>query len=177
MCTLFRSQDRSEVDMKAIQAVSILIAVTIVGCGTQNPRTVARIDTEASIKGQLPWQPMDGYVITAWIDPHAGTMATLYGNDEAIAQARADDRPVYPPGSSVSLVIWKQKEDPRWFGAKVPASVQSVEFVTIGGTPDHTLYSYRRFEGSPAAQTASADGAAPNERSAFLLSQRLSPMP
>jgi len=177
MCTLFRSQDRSEVDMKAIQAVSILIAVTIVGCGTQNPRTVARIDTEASLKGQLPWQPMDGYVITAWIDPHAGTMATLYGNEVAIMQARADDRPVYPRGSSVSLVIWKQKEDPRWFGAKVPASVQSVEFVTIGGTSDHTRYSYRRFEGSPSVQTASADGAAPNERSAFLLSQRLSPMP
>jgi hypothetical protein len=163
--------------MKASQAASIVIAMTIVGCGTQNPRTVARVDSEASLNGQLPWQPLDGYVITTWIDPHAGTMATLYGNDVAIAQARTNDRTVYPPGSSVSLVIWKQKEDPRWFGAKVPASVQSVEFVTIGGTPDHTLYSYRRFEGSPATQTVSADGPAPNERSVFLLAHRLSPMP
>jgi hypothetical protein len=163
--------------MKAIQVVGVVIAMTIVGCVKQNPRTIAKIDSDASPKGQFPWEPMDGYVITTWIDPHAGTMATLYGNEVAVAQANANDRIGYPPGSIVSLVTWKQKEDPRWFGAKVPGTVQSVEFVTVAGSEGRTIYHYRRFEGSPSAQTSSSDGPAPNERSVFLLSQSRSPMP
>jgi hypothetical protein len=163
--------------MKAIQVVGILIAMTIVGCVKQNPRTIAKIDSDASPKGQFPWKPMEGYVITTWTDPHAGTMATLYGNDVAIAQPKTDDRTGYPLGSILSLVTWKQKEDPRWFSAKVPGTVQSVEFVMVGGTEGRTLYSYHRFEGSPSAQTSSSEGPLPNERSAFLLSQKMSPMP
>ena len=87
-------------------------------------------------------------------------MSTLYGNDLAVESARAG-RDLYADGSVLSLVTWTQREDPHWFGARIPGKVQSVEFETIG--KDSTKSGYQRFEGPdlrPAtlsdAQTASA---------------------
>jgi len=55
-----------------------------------------------------------------------------------------------PNGSALSLVTWTQQEDSRWFGAKIPAPVKSVEFVFVSTAADgRPSYSYRKFEGTP----------------------------
>ena len=44
----------------------------------------------------------------------------------------------------LALVTWAQRDDPHWFGAKIPSTVQSVEFVTIqpaaGANPTYEHY-------------------------------------
>jgi hypothetical protein len=161
---------------------SIAVALALggsVGCARQNPRTISHIDTDASLQSHLPWQPQDGRVITTWVDPRNSTMSTLYGNDTAVDSARSSgNAPAYPSGAMIALVTWKQREDERWFGANIPASVQSVEFVTIKKGPTrNTEYLYQRFEGGVLLQAADGATLAPQGRAAYLLSQRAAMMP
>jgi hypothetical protein len=144
----------------------------LAGCsGAVNPRVATRLNDDAAIAG-LASNPMQGMVITSWIDKQSGTMSTLFGNDVAAGYARTSAEFRYPSGSVLSAVTWGQEEDPRWFGGSIPAKPRSVEIVTVGGT-----YSYRRFEGSPMKQVEQEDGASPGERAAYLLSQRAAVMP
>jgi hypothetical protein len=69
-------------------------------------------------------------VITQFIDRRASTMSTLYGNDAARRYARTNSQQNYPSGSVLCLVTWEQRDDPHWFGAKIPGGVKSVEFVS-----------------------------------------------
>ena len=69
-----------------------------------------------------------------YVDPKAHTMATLYGDDAAVhaaAMALPGERkaPAYPSGAVLALVTWTQRDDPHWFGARIPDAPQSVEFV------------------------------------------------
>ena len=166
--------------MKAAVKFICLAAVftAAIGCTSENPRVVTRTNLAASLTGTLPWNPLQGRVITSWIDKGSGTMSTLYGNDLAIGHARTTPRTTWPSGAILSLVTWKQQEDERWFGAKIPATPQSVEFVMVGATPDQQAqYSYKKFQGQPLQQTLADDGPTPNYRTAYLLSQPAAEMP
>jgi hypothetical protein len=114
-------------------------------------------------------------VITSLIDQQNVTMSTLLGNDVAAQYARTNAEQKYPAGSVLSLVTWKQQEDGRWFGGKIPSTPKSVEIVTVAASP--AGYTYQRYEGSPLKKVASVEGAAPNDRAAYLLSQRAAVMP
>jgi len=105
-------------------------------------------------------------------------MSTLYGNDVAVDYARTHAQRDFPAGSVVSLVIWTQVEDSRWFGAKIPSQVKSVEFVTVsaGGNGD-PQYSYEVYTGNPLKKAPSQVYGAPAERIAYLLSSRAAVMP
>jgi len=45
----------------------------------------------------------------------------------------------------LALVTWTQRDDPHWFGARIPSVPQSVEFVEIAAG---SVNQYRRFGGS-----------------------------
>ena len=62
--------------------------------------------------------PLTGKIITSFVNTRDGTMSTLYGNDIAVKSARAGQ--VYPVGAVVSLVTWSQRDDPHWFGGRIP---------------------------------------------------------
>jgi hypothetical protein len=128
----------------------------------------------AELPASLPYQPLGWSAITMYVDPNSKTTATLYGNDDAMrgVQARGvtpvggTTGPAYPAGAVLALVTWIQRDDPHWFGARIPDSPQTVEFVQLaapGGTSN-----YRRFGGrgllqdSPSASTAA-------ERATFIL--------
>jgi hypothetical protein len=157
----------------------VLVSSGFVGCTKQNPRTLSKIDMDAAPKSGLPWQPQNGRVITIWVDPKNGTMSTLYGNDVAVDSARSlGDAPAYPPGAMIALVTWRQREDERWFGANIPATVQSVEFVTVKkGSTSSMEYNYQRFEGRLQQQAVGEDHIAHNGRVAYLLSRHAAIMP
>lgn len=111
-------------------------------------------------------------------DNTSSTMSTLYGNDLAVDYARAHSDRAYPDGSVLALVTWTQHEDPRWYGAKIPDRVRSVEIVTVGALPDgHATYSYLEFAGTPLKQASAEQTAEPSGRALFLLTQRAAVLP
>jgi hypothetical protein len=132
------------------------------------------VNSDAEPGGALPSSPLQGKVITSWVNKHDATMSTLFGNDVAVQYARTNAEKMYPAGSVLSVVTWSQQEDPRWFGGSIPQKTKAVEFVRVTGTG---AYSYERYEGSPLKKVASGEGADPKERAAYLLAQRAAVMP
>ncbi len=112
----------------------------------------------AGLPASLPYQPLAWNAITMYVDPTNRTTATLYGNDVAMQAVRSRSGSlVYPAGSVLALVTWAQREDPHWFGAKIPDRPQAVEFVQVAAMGPQSLY--RRFAGEAFLEDASADGA------------------
>ena len=104
-------------------------------------------------------------------------MSTLYGNDIAVQYARSNSQQDHPAGSVISLVTWTQRDDSRWFGAKIPSQVKSVEFVNvIEASNDQPSYSYESYTGSPLTRTSISDGRSFGSRAAYLLSRRAAVM-
>ena len=163
---------------KIIYLVHAMLSLSILGCSNQNPVLTAEQNKSATLTADLPFNPLQGRVITSWINKQDSTMSTLYGNDVAIQYARTNDQHAYPAGSVLSVVTWKQQEDPRWFGARIPASVQSVEFVTVKTSSDQQpSYSYQAYEGQPLKKMPPQEGPIPNDRATWVLSQRAAVMP
>jgi hypothetical protein len=74
------------------------------------------------------------------VNTKAGTMSTLYGNELAAKSARSGL--AYPAGAVVSLLTWSQRDDPHWFGGRIPQALQSVEQIRFGagGSPEYNVY-------------------------------------
>jgi hypothetical protein len=126
------------------------------------PMTAANVPGEeivnnqaAALPASLPYQPLDWRAITMYVDPNGHTMSSLYGNDKAMqsvdAQSNASGAPAYAPGSVLALVTWVQRDDPHWFGARIPAMPKSVEFVEVATSGQ--MNQYRSFGGGGMAQT------------------------
>jgi hypothetical protein len=163
---------------KIVYLLGAALAVGILGCSNQNSSLVAAQNKSAALTGDLPFNPLQGKVITSWIDKQNSTMSTLYGNDLAVHYARSNKEHNYPPGSVLSVVTWKQQEDPRWFGARIPATVKSVEYVMVKTASNQKpSYSYEKYEGSPLKRTVDQEGPAPNDAATRLLAQRAAVMP
>ncbi len=164
--------------MKTASFALIASIFCLAGCSKPVPAVLTRFNDSAALNGNLPTNPLHWQIITSAIDHKNATMYTVFGNDDAVTYARSHDDQNYPPGSILSLVTWSQTEDPRWFGGKIPGNTQSVEFVEIKPDADHgRLFSYERYTGAPLAKVFSVTTAEPNERAAYLLSQRAAVMP
>lgn len=93
--------------------------------------------------------PLGWGAITMMVNPATTETATLFGNDTAVDAARSAARThrtkvAYPAGSVLALVTWAQRDDPHWFGARIPDSFRYIEFVKVrepGG-----LDNYQRFK-------------------------------
>ena len=92
----------------------------------------------AGLPSSLPYQPLSWSAITMYVDPKTHTTATLYGNDTAIRAIHPGDGaasttagPAYTSGAVLALVTWAQRDDPHWFGGRIPDVPQSVEFVEV----------------------------------------------
>jgi Haem-binding domain/Cytochrome P460 len=131
----------------------------------------------ASLPGGLPYQPLRWTPITMFVDRNDHTVSTLYGNEMAIqsvdARNASPSTPHYKPGAVLALVTWVQRDDPHWFGARIPDLPGSVEFVTVG--PQNTA-SYRGFEGPNLAESHS--GATETaQRTSFLVNLKPASLP
>ena len=100
-----------------------------------------------------------------YVDPMTYAMATLYGNNTAMqavhtrGAAGADAKGLsYPPGAVLALVTWAQRDDPHWFGARIPDIPECVEFVKIARKGE--MNSYRRFAGTGFTEDHTNGGAA-----------------
>lgn len=159
-------------------AVLSLGILSVIGCSNPYPPVVATQNKGALLPTNLPSNPLQDKVITSWIDRRDSTMSTLYGNDIAVQYSRTSQQQDYPSGSTLSLVTWTQQEDPRWFGARIPAKVKSVEYVMVKSGPDQrTSYTYESYTGTPLNKTTDQQGPTPTPRAAYLLSQHAAVMP
>jgi hypothetical protein len=144
------------------------------------PITPARVagneivnNSAANLPGNLPYQPLDWSAITMYVDPGNRSMATLYGNEAAVRAARApadasavrSGGPAYPAGAVLALVTWAQRDDPHWFGARIPDAPLSVEFVEVGGAGEANRY--RRFAGGGLVEN-NLPAAAEAQRTSFV---------
>jgi len=104
----------------------------------------------AALPVTLPYQPLGWGAVTMYVDSKTHSTATLYGNDAAVQASRSARRgeetaPAYPAGAVLALVTWTQRDDPHWFGGRIPAAPESIEFVQIATTGEVNVY--RRFAG------------------------------
>jgi hypothetical protein len=128
-----------------------------------------------SSAGGTPINPLMGKVITSFVNKNEGTMSTLYGNDMAAQNARAGRN--YLPGSVLSLVTWSQRDDPHWFGARIPGSLRSIEQITFAAAPGNTTPAYEKYEGMPLKMNPSADPEANKKRIGYITSLKASVVP
>jgi hypothetical protein len=159
--------------------IYIPMLALVLGCATGCEHTAPVADilnAGASIPaGTLPMNPLAWRMVTSFANRTDGTMATLYGNDDAIAAARADSS--YNAKAVLALVTWSTKEDPHWFGGSIPAKPTRVEFAQAQATgANNVSWSYSRYEGSPLKKVDVAPDAAA-QRAASLASQKAAVMP
>jgi Cytochrome P460/Haem-binding domain len=130
----------------------------------------------ASFPSSLPWQPLGWQPITMYVDPKTHMTATLYGNDAAKQVLERGGAPglVYPAGSVLALVTWAQRDDPHWFGGRIPDTPQRVEFVQVSSGSGTN--GYRVFEGGALVETHPAAGDA-ERRASFILNLRPASLP
>jgi len=157
-----------------ISAVAAL--VLSVGCSHRTPTERDLFNVDAALPAGLPVAPLEWRVITSSIDREHHTMATLFGNDVAVASARsAADAVTYPAGSQLALVTWMQKDDGHWFGARIPQRFVSMELLTVAiGTGGKTPVKYERYGADGRLASGSERDAA---REGAILAERVSVMP
>jgi hypothetical protein len=161
--------------MKSFAALIALASLSFCGCNTTKPEP-ASTNQQAELTGQLPYNPLAWKVVTSSVNRSNSTMSTLYGNDTAIAYARSTAGSSYPAGSVLALVTWAQRDDPHWFGAKIPATPQSVEFVSFP-TPSGQPPTYEVYRGSPLARVGMVTPDEAGRRIGNLSTQRAAVMP
>jgi hypothetical protein len=164
--------------VKTIQVLAVALLVMFIGCSEPNVRVKTRLNRDAEVSGELPYNPLQWEVIASTLDHNDHTLATVLGNDRAIAYARKNATHAYPAGSVLSVITWSQQEDPRWFGGNIPGKVQSVEFLEVQSGPDgRGTYLYSRYGGSPLRRLVSTEEKSPTGRAAYILGQRAAVMP
>ena len=129
----------------------------------------------AKLPGTPPYQPLGWNTITMYVDRKSRTTAILFGNDSAMSAVHArgansgkgTESPVYPGGAVLALLTWSQRDDPHWFGARIPDQPLSVEFVEV--VQSAHMSRYLRFNGSGIREDHSA-GDYSMQRLEFILS-------
>ena len=132
--------------------VGAVMLVMLCGCGPKKMADADLYNVQAGLGAGLPYPVMEWKAITSVVDRHAETTSTLFGNDAAVSAARAGA--AYPAGAVLGLVTWREREDPHWFGARIPGEVVAVEFVEVGTGKD------RMFVGRPWSEGAGSEAAA-----------------
>jgi len=82
--------------------------------------------------------------------------------------------PVYPPGTVLALVTWAQRDDPHWFGGRIPDTPLKVEFVQTSSGNGTDIY--RVFEGK-ALTEAHVNSQTAAQRTDFILNLKSVSLP
>ena len=138
--------------MRVRLVVCVLMLAVVCGCSGKKIADADLYNVQAAVPAGLPYPVMEWKAITAVVDRGNETTSTLFGNDAAVAAARAGE--AYPAGAVLGLVTWREREDPHWFGARIPGRAVSVEFVEVGTGKD------REFVGTPWKEVAGTAGKA-----------------
>jgi hypothetical protein len=97
------------------------------------------------------------------VDDSARTMAALFARGRREPGATPDG-----PGADLSLVTWEQRDDPHWYGARIPGSIVSLETVTLPDAPEASA-TYGYYAGQSLKRSAPPGGASDETRIAAIL--------
>jgi hypothetical protein len=161
-----------------IATLAALLLVT--GCSQHHPTPTETdlFNQQAALPSSVPVPVLGNRVIASSVDRQQHTMSTLTGNDIAVTSARAATPSAYPEGAVLTLATWNQRDDPHWFGARIPATPKTVETVTITrGANGQLVPAYHLFAGNPLQFVAHPDPVQAAARQADILAQRASVMP
>ena len=157
--------------MKSLYILFVVFILASFACNNRKP-SEELLNKKASIPASFKFD-RSLKVITSSFNRKNKTMSTLYGNDLALQTAIAGNIS-YPAGENFTLVTWKQQEDDRWFGARIPGDLLSVEVIKTTGA-GHAAISYQKFEGNDLSITS--DTLHQQERIKYILAQKPSIMP
>jgi hypothetical protein len=162
-----------------LAALLLVTLLLVAGCSQHPaPSETELFNQQAALPASAPVPVLENRVIASSVDRQQHTMSTLTGNDIAVTSARAATPSAYPEGAVLTLATWNQRDDPHWFGARIPATPKTVETVTITrGANGQLLPAYRLFSGSPLHLVAAPDLTQAAARQAEILSQSASVMP
>jgi Haem-binding domain/Cytochrome P460 len=143
-----------------------------------DPKT---FNTDAILPPGLALDPLALRLLASSADDTGSTMTTVYANGPALAHARSGEPGSYPAGSVLARVTWAQRDDPHWFGARIPDAARSVETLSVAaGAEGKAAYTYQQVTGGAGAaepRPPPLEGAALQTRIEAFLSERPSPMP
>jgi hypothetical protein len=161
-----------------IRVLGTIALILSIGCSQPNARIQTRLNHDAELSGELPYNPLNWEILSSTLNPAERTLSTLTGNAQAVAYARQHVSSNYPVGSVLAMTTWRQQEDPRWFGGKIPESVRSVEFLEVQPAVDRgETYLYSMYVGTPLRKLVSVAEKSPTGRAAYLLAEKAAIMP
>jgi hypothetical protein len=161
-----------------IRVLGTIALILSIGCSQPNARIQTRLNHDAELSGELPYNPLNWEILSSTLNPAERTLSTLTGNAQAVAYARQHVSSNYPVGSILAMTTWRQQEDPRWFGGKIPESVRSVEFLEVQPAVDRgETYLYSMYVGTPLRKLVSVAEKSPTGRAAYLLAEKAAIMP
>jgi hypothetical protein len=153
----------------AYQLLAGMVFILAACNSTTKPTNLANVP--ASLPASFNFDKMVLKVVASSISKKQNTMATLYGNEIALkSMGEAKNAPV--ANEVLTLITWQQKADDHWFGAKIPANLQSVEVIKVSADK---VVSYRKYKGKDLV--ADADTTNNSQRIAFILHTQPSVMP
>lgn len=167
--------------MKTLRVIAASVLLTVlVDCGHSRPAQQEVLNTEARMP-VLPVPALDWRVAAMRVDrvqdrnigPAQGRIAMLTANDQAIAHVGVGG---YPAGSVLALTTWLERDDPHWFGAKLPGTLVSLEVLRFTAGPDGPpTATYVRYAGNPLREAT--DAATAEARKAAILAMEPAAMP
>jgi len=97
------------------------------------------LNTEAAAADDSTLLAMEWEVITVSRSDREASLSMVYGNPRAIEHLRGafpEPGASFAPGSALARVTWSEKEDPHWFGARIPGRMARARRITVGATAD-----------------------------------------
>jgi hypothetical protein len=112
----------------------LLLVLIVSSCG----RTV-----KPTLAPETIYNSQGKKVIGSSFNNHLGTLSVLYGNEAAFQKA-GQSSGNHAPGEVFTLVTWKQKPMPGWYGSDINGSMERIETVgVVRDGPGNTGYTYK----------------------------------
>lgn len=125
------------------------------------------INKKASLPNTFSISDLHQRVISSFYNARDSSNSVLYGDLGAETILQKND-PSASRAFSLTLVTWRQQEDPHWFGARIPGDLISVERLTKSNMSNRI--SYQKLTGKQLITVKDTVGNAGRIR--FLLSQQ-----
>ena len=163
--------------MKPIYLILVPLIFCLWNC-SEKRNTEPVYNDKASLPASFNFNAMHLKVITSSVNSKRHTMSTCYGNDIAVASARAGKQPHYPDGALLTLITWQQQEDPNWFGGNIPANIESVETIKLSTSANlPAAGKYQKFTGKNLQEVAPNQIKDESSRINYILGLRAAVMP
>jgi hypothetical protein len=130
----------------------------------------------ANLAPEYLYEVKDQKPICSLIDNKEGNISMLYGNNVALNAAN-DSVVRQVPGADYTLVTWKQKEMPGWYGTNMNGEIYAVETLKVSQGEKQQPKSDYQFKAGKAYSSVVVRSPDHNQRIHFIIDQRAAILP